>query len=448
VSLTRRNFVQTTSASLVRFIAPPLAIASFSGRAQADGGATLALALAIGAIIASRIAAHNTRSTELILLKDLEQKIDLLLDSNLALLNSNATILRTLAALPGEIAEMLKGQTTSVLINSLLGVQEQTLQLTRLEKKHGQGFMGRQAAQGLLADARRDLNRERFRLYKTADAYSPAVMAVVTAASQADLLLLNLLHWPEVAEDLIDNVYLPWLQRAVDQRDPMGLPAYRRKAEAERTAAIDQITKSRLGTPLIEGQESVVGASILTVDEAPARPESSRYPGLMGRGYDGLPGLMLERTIPANPRTKDHIWFDATLERQPIEQTAAMGTQLSEAGGDLATVPVGTAGIEWLILTANHETPYRQTVAAASAFPWPVPPGTVTLHVDIPDDWKRLQYMFQQPAWSNAKVEVAALASVIDTVNLASARIGLANQVEETVKQSIEHLTRIRRSYS
>jgi hypothetical protein len=432
-----------TSTSLVRFTAPPLGIAAWSTAARADGGLTLALA--VGTIIASRIAAHNSRSVELILLKDIQKKMDLLLDSNMALLRGQEAIIRRLAELPGEIADMLKRHAADVLINSLLGVQEQTLQAVRLRKKHGNAFLGTSVARELLADARRDLNINRFRLYKTNQAYSPAVLAIVTMVAQADLLLLNLLGWSEVAEDLIDNVYLPWFRRAVDESDPVALPAYRRKAEAERKTALDQILKTRLGKPLIEGQKTILGASIVTVDQ---EPEYRRVvpPRMHGPMDTWDPGYSEYR--PARPRKKDRIWFDVSLERVAVEQTAAMRARLTDAGADLAAVPAGTSGIEWLTLTASSDKPHREMVAPNAAFPSAVPPQTTTQHVDIADDARRLHHMLQQTAWTNAKVEVAALASAIDTVNLASARIGLANQVEASVQQSIEHLTRIRRTYS
>lgn len=448
MSVSRRSFIKLTSTTaLIRFAASPLAITAFGRPARADGGLTIALA--VGAVIASRIAAHNARSADVILLKDMQKKIDLLLDGNLAVLRGQEAMIRRLAELPGEIAQMLEGRETAALIDRVRGVQTATAQVARLLQKNGHGYLEAEAPQRLVADALDELNKARNILLSTAHAYKPAVLAVVATAAQADLMLLNLRNafetgWSKVAEDLIDEVYLPWLRRAVDANNPAGLPGYRRAAEADHKSGWDATAKTRLGKPLFEGQTTTLGASILALDQL---PEFRREHPFRRRGPS--PDLWEPSWTeyrPAQPRKKDHVWFDVALQRLPVESTQELSAHLSDAG--IESVHPGTTGIEWLILSANDDKPLREIGAPSANLPTSVPASTLVQTVDIPDDERRLQHMLHQPAWTNAKIEVAALKASIDTVNLAAARIGLANQVEALVRQSIAQLESIRRTYS
>ena len=449
MSVSRRNFIKLTSATaLIRFAAQPLAITVFCQPARADGGLTIALA--VGAVIANRIAAHNARSVDVILLKDMQKKIDLLLDGNLALLRGQEAIIRRLTDLPGEIAQMLEGRETAALIDRVRGVQTATAQVARLLQKNGHGYLEAEAPQRLVADALDELNKARNILVSTVHAYKPAVLAIATTAAQADLMLLNLRNdfetgWSKVAEDLIDEVYLPWFRGAVDADHPTGLPAYRRAAEADRKSAWDGIAKSRLGKPLFEGQSSVVATSILAIDEQPS-VDNRKF--ARTNGADGGPGDLIEtgKFEPPVARKWDRIWFDVSLQRLPVENTQELSGHLSDAG--IEAVHPGTTGIEWLVLTANDDKPSREIGAPSANLPTSVPASTLMQTVDIPDDERRLQHMLQQPAWTNAKIEVAALKAAIETVNLASARIGFANQVEALVRQCIPQLEKIRRTYS
>lgn len=448
MSVSRRNFIKLTSTTaLIRFALPPLVITAFGRPACADGGLTIALA--VGAVIASRIAAHNARSVDVILLKDVQKKIDLLLDGNLALLRGQETMIRRLAELPGEIAQMLEGHETAALIDRVRAVQTATAQVARLLQKNGHGYLEAQAPQRLVADALDELNKARNILVSTVHAYKPAVLAIAATAAQADLMLLNLRNdfetgWSKVAEDLIDEVYLPWFRRAVDADHPAGLPAYRRAAEADRRSACDGIAKSRLGKPLFEGQTTTLGASIVALDQLPEFRHV--HPGRRAGPSPDLWEPSWTEYRPAQPRKKDHVWFDVALQRLPVENTQELSAHLSDAG--IGSVHPGTTGIEWLILTANDDKPFREIGAPSANFTTSVPASTLMQTVDIPDDERRLEYLLQQPAWTNAKIEVAALKASIDTVNLASARIGLANQVEALLRQSIIQLENIRRTYS
>ncbi|XIA63350.1 hypothetical protein ACFIOY_29865 [Bradyrhizobium sp. TZ2] len=70
----------------------------------------VAAAIAVACIIAARIAAHNTRPADVILLKAINQKLGVIIENQRELLLGTAEILNQLGKLPEKIDEMLRRQ--------------------------------------------------------------------------------------------------------------------------------------------------------------------------------------------------------------------------------------------------------------------------------------------------------------------------------------------------
>lgn len=411
----------------------------------------VAAAIAVACIIAARIAAHNTRPADVILLKAVNQKLGVIIENQRELLLGTAEILNQLGKLPEKIDELLRRQSVRDIHRKIAAYAN----LYEAEYRQLDSF--RSEKQWLDDGSRRDRLKHLHYELRLAVAelrqsdypIDPASALLAPIALTTEMSIADRIGETKLAKDTIQNDYTPWLNKMLGET--AGSVVHYRKEAVSRVADVTKkINGGSVGKELLANRQAVL-TCVSTVDGTPEWKEITIAKGTITGGGETPTSDVMEKIHPAVLRARDRIWINLNLKSEPIEAVQALAGDIAKAVS--ANGPAPTAGeseVVWLTMLGGESTKQRVTLPFATAFPSDVPADnlcTVT-HVDIPDSGQREAHMINSAQWKAAMVSHATLYADIVDLNIANARIVFADQAQKVVKSSLEMLDRIKGTFT
>jgi hypothetical protein len=415
------------------------------GSTPASAAVIVAVAIAVACVVASRIAAHNTRPVNIYLLRAINAKIDTALANQSLLLEATAEILNQLASLPEKIDELLRRQSVRDIHRRLAAYAE----LYASEARQLDSFKGNErrwlqegTRKERLAKLHYDVRIAIAELRKSDYPIDPAAAMVAPLALSTELALADRLGETKLAKGAIAD-YKPWLKAMID--DGSGsISSYRKAAQAE--ADRSRAAIGALVGRLLDGNSATLACAQI-IDQIPATTKAVIVNSPHARG--DMVGMRIRRQpVPAVYRDTELFWIDLALEITDIEVAQRVGEDVKR---ELIRARLSTeekSGVKWISLKSDQPRVSRETLSGRKDFSKRTEILCFMASRDAPKPEQRLAAVEGIPQWQERLGAHSILKAQLLALNAANGRVTFANAAEKVIQTNLQVLDKIEALYT